>query len=570
MFLNSCDVLGGGLCGTKCSRYHTLEDLERQALYASETRPFLLNEYAHAMGNAVGNLQEYVALFEKYPNLVGGCIWDWVDQGLAKKGPDGKMFWAYGGDFDDSPNSANFCLNGLVFPDRGLTPKIAHVKYCYQDFAFRSVDLARYEIEIQNKFFFQDSAAFEFVWSLLKDGVEIDHGNVEVPVIAPRAKTVITLPIRTEQLQPGPEYIVTVAARLRRPTLWADAGYAIASQQFVLTPRQFTSKLPASAEPAPKVTERSGTTRIEGPDFSLEFDSANGRLREYTFKGVPVISQGPRFTVFRATIDNMRNQRTKLERLRDLQSKLVAFSVATQNTTVVVRVQHTAMAGSVRATGPIVAQASQQKSAANQRKRAPKNNKSNANRRKVSGPAGFRCAETYTVDGAGNVELVAELTPFGPLPDLPRLGYEMRVAAGFEQFTWYGRGPQDSYADRKESAAMGRYHGTVDAQFVNYPVPQENGNKTDVRWMTLRNGSGLGLRICGAQPLDVSVKHYATDNLHAAQHPYDLIKLPETVLNVDYRQGPLGNGSCGPPPLRKYVLEPKPVTYSFRIEPLAR
>jgi hypothetical protein len=183
-------------------------------------------------------------------------------------------------------------------------------------------------------------------------------------------------------------------------------------------------------------------------------------------------------------------------------------------------------------------------------------------------PAGFNLVEKYTVHGDGTIELESDVVPFGKLPELQRMGYEMRTPAGFEQFSWYGRGPHESYIDRKTSAALGEYRGTVDEQFVNYPVPQENGNKTEVRWLTLSNAAGKGFRIEGQQPLSASVRHYSTENLEAAKHPYDLVKLEETILNIDYRQAPLGNASCGAGPLDQYKIKRDPISFGFYIEPI--
>ena len=178
----NCDILGGGRLGKASNRYPSVDLLEQQAAYQVETdkRPFMINEYAHAMGNAVGNLQEYVDLFNKYPSLVGGCIWDWVDQGLIKDGPDGKPFWAYGGDFGDKPNDGNFCLNGLVFPDRSVNSKTLETKKAYQDFSFSVKDG---KVDIFNAYYFIDSSPFYFTWELRRDGKRIKDGKLDVPLI---------------------------------------------------------------------------------------------------------------------------------------------------------------------------------------------------------------------------------------------------------------------------------------------------------------------------------------------------------------------------------------------------
>ncbi len=524
----SCDVLGGGVAGEKQNRYLSLERLELQANYAEEKRPFLLNEYAHAMGNAVGNLQEYVDIFEKYSNLIGGCIWDWIDQGLIKEGPDGKPFWAYGGDFGDKPNDGNFCLNGLVFPDRSINAKTLETKKAYQDFAFR---LSGNQVEIFNKFYFHDTRAYTFTWTLLKNGVPAGKGVLTVPSIAPRQKHMVPLPAEILKLQPGNEYTLAVYALLKKEMRWAEQGYAIASEQFVVQPWDFATPEPASRAAAPRVSRSGDQVTVGGEGFSVKFDRKSGRFSGYQARGAELLRQGPRFSATRAVIDNERKQTKRLNRLKNLKSTLTKFEVEKAGTAQKVSVG----------------------------KRLELNGDASA---------GFEIEETYLVYGNGTIKLTSNITPFGKHPELHRIGYELMTPAGFEQFTWYGRGPHESYVDRKTSAFLGMYSGSVDEQFVNYPVPQENGNKTDVRWMSLQNKAGQGFKVFGQQPLDVSVRHYATANLDEAQHPYDLVKLEETILNVDYRQGALGNASCGAGvgPLEDYLIKSEPITFSFVIE----
>ncbi|MDA3925161.1 MAG: DUF4981 domain-containing protein [Kiritimatiellae bacterium] len=524
----NCDILGGGYLGKRTNRYMPVEGLEKQAVFEGEKRPFLLNEYAHGMGNAIGNLQEYVDVYNKYPALVGGCIWDWVDQGLIHTGPDAKPFWAYGGDFGDSPNDGNFCLNGVVFPDRSLNAKILEVKKAYQDFSFSMKDAA---VEIFNAFYFKDTSGYYFTWELRRDGVAVDDGELIVPLIMPRELALVGIPPECLALEIGSEYVFVVRARQRDKTLWGDKGFVVAYEQSILQPYSFD--ITQSVEkPVPFVASTDDITVISGNNFALTFNRKTGIIDYFEYEGKSLLVQGPKFTTWRAVIDNdRRNVFKKQGKLKELKSTLRKFDAVTEHNAVVVTVVRQERAG------------------------------------KGKWEFGFNIAERYTIYGSGVVEVDALIKPFGSLPYLPRVGYEMITPEGFEDFEWYGRGPQESYSDRKTSALFGVYSGTVDDQFVNYPYPQENGNKTDVRWMTLKNGD-CGFKVTGAQSLNCSVKHYTTDNLDEAKHPYDLKKIPNTIVNIDLEQAPLGNGSCGPKAMEKYIIKVEPKRFGFVITPL--
>ncbi|VGO19754.1 glycoside hydrolase family 2 TIM barrel-domain containing protein [Pontiella sulfatireligans] len=542
----TCDVMGGGAIGKKQNRYLTINLLEKQAVYEKDLRPYLLNEYAHAMGNSVGNLPEYVAVFEKHQKLIGGCIWDWIDQGLLKEGPDGKPFWAYGGDFGDLPNDGNFCLNGLIFPDRSVNAKTLETKKAYQNYSFA---LSGSTVEVFNKFYFIDSGGHGFFWSLLENGREIGSGKLDVAPVPPRGRAKATLPIDIAEFDPAKEYIVVVEARLAGEQPWAKTGYSVAAEQLMLQPWTFAGKVPILGKRIPVVSESGDAVEVKGVDFAVRFNRRSGEMESYSIRGEALLTQGPRFSAARATIDNERNTRSLLEFFTDLTETVSRFEVGNIRDAVTVSVEKK-LEGISRP--PVVSAWKKQK--------APP---------KKGGPAGFNLVELYTIHGDGTIELTSRVAPFGQVPELHRVGYELRTPAGFEQFVWYGRGPHESYIDRNASAFLGEYRGTVDEQFVNYPVPQENGNKTDVRWMSLRNNAGAGVQIRGRQPLSVSVRHYSTENLKAAKHPFDLVKLDETVLNIDYRQGPLGNASCGAGPLDQYKITRDPVSFGFFIEPLA-
>ena len=540
----SCDILGGGTVGgSPQNRYLSIQNLEKYVSY-KDKRPYLLNEYAHAMGNALGNLQEYIDTFEKYPKLVGGCLWDWIDQALIKKGPDGKNFYAYGGDFGDTPNDKNFCLNGIVFADRSINSKLLEVKKAQQDFSFAVIDAHKGEFEIFNKFYFKDSSEFYFTWKLLENGKVITSGKLDTTPIEARKKMIVRVPYDFDRLNTKAEHVVIITAHLQSEKVWAEKGYQVAFEQFVITPWDFKRTVAAVKGESPKTTESGDELIVSGKNFTVRFNKKSGEITDYTLKGIRQLIQGPRFSPHRAGIDNDRKISKKLQVFRNMKAQVTGFNISEGNGRVIVSVDK------------------------KYEKMYTYSVKNGKKKKTVKTKVGFELKESYEVFIGGLIQLTSTVTPFGKIPTLVRIGYELVTPAGLEQFSWYGRGPHSSYIDRKTSAVLGLYKGTVDEQFVNYPVPQENGNKTDVRWMTLSDDAGKGVKIYGQQPLSVSVRHYTTENIDTAKHPYDLKKIKETVINIDYRQGPLGNASCGAGPLDMYLIKKQPVTFSFCIDPL--
>jgi len=546
----SSDVLGGGngdSAKLSWKRYPNIDQLLAQAKCADE-RPFLLNEYAHAMGNAMGNLQEYVDTFEAHDKLIGGCLWDWIDQGLLKKGPDGKEFYAYGGDYGDTPNSGNFCLNGIIFSDRSVNAKTIETKKAYQDIAFKAIDLKKGKIAIFNKFFYKDSSSYDFIWELRENGKKVQGGKLNVPAIAARQVRQVQLPYQVAKFNATSEYVVIVSAHLKAKTWWADKGYEIAFEQFMVKPWNFEQVIPTSKSRTPQVAMNGDLITVTGKNFSATFDNRKGELVDYRAHGKQLITEAT-FSVTRALIDNDSKEKGQLNALKNLDITHSKFTVSKKANRVILTVHRT-----MQSQGP---------TNFSSKKKKKKKKKSKMKQSSFK----FDIQETFSIDGDGRLKVAAEVTPSGANFLIHRIGYEMKTPAGFEKFSWYGRGPHHSYPDRKTGAKLGIYEGTVDEQFVNYPVPQENGNKSDLRWASLSNDQGAAFKIFGDQALNVSVRHYTTKDLNDAKHPYDLKKLKETVLNIDFQQGPLGNASCGPTAMEKYRIPKKVSKHSFTITP---
>ena len=515
-----------------------------------DDKPFFVCEYAHAMGNAVGNLAEYWEVIDSHPRLIGACVWDWVDQGIRKyepgpAGPDGERPWyyAYGGDFDDHPNDGNFSCNGLILPDRQETPKLREVRKVYQYVAVTPEGIRNGTVKVRNKYFHTNLKDFDVRWTLSEEGREVQRGTLPPLDLAPGQEAVVTVPVSAAKLDRAREHFLRVSFHLRHDTPWAKAGYEVAWQQLAMQ-----DGIPA--RPAPDesrmanvdVREDAAGVTVSGKGFEARFDRATGTLDRLAYDGRTVISgNGPRLNVYRALTDNDTWLRGDFfnSGLSQLAHRTESFTVSRPS--------------DKEARVEVVTDA-----------------------RGFKG-SGFRHTAVYTVRGDGSVAVDNRFEPVGDLPPLPKLGLRLSLPAGYEDFTWYGRGPWESYPDRKSSEDIGLYHGTVSEQFTQYVRPQENGNKEDVRWAALTDKGGRGIAFEAHGDMAVTVSHFLPEDLDDARHRngqekryQPLIPRPETIVSLDAFQMGLGGASCGPPPLEEYRNPPMPVTFGVTLRPYRR
>ncbi|MBB6050937.1 glycoside hydrolase family 2 TIM barrel-domain containing protein [Armatimonas rosea] len=501
-------------------------------------KPFFVCEYAHAMGNAVGNLAEYVAAFESSPRNMGGCIWDWVDQGLTKRAPGGETYYAYGGDFDDKPNDGNFCCNGLVPPDRTPTPKLYEAKKCYQNIAITAEDLAAGRIQVTNKFSFTNLKEYVPHFVVTQDGKSISGGDLAPLNCAPGETVSVTLPLKKPSLKPGAEYFVTVSFRLSARTDWAEEDHEIAWEQL---------RLPWQAPPAPFVSlapldpsgqwvinlQKYGPGRIaftrNGANFEFVFNRDTGILERLTQNKKLVLSgRGLTLNVYRALTDNDSWLRRDFfeSGLSNLTPTVESFSYKSSadsgTMTVTVKSKWLGFKGN-----------------------------------------GLALSALYTLLRDGTVLVDWKLDPIGNLPSLPRLGARFSAPANYANMTWLGRGPSESYPDRKSAMDIGLWSKSVKDQYVPYVRPQENGNKEDCRWSALLDKDNTGLLIVAEdEPLAMSASNFLPEDLDNARHRQGEEKkynklVPRNEVNfcVDWLQMGLGGASCGPGPLGKYLCK---------------
>ena len=524
----------------------------RLAEYAarSQARPFIMCEYSHAMGNSSGNMWLYWDLIYAEPHLQGGFIWDWVDQSLrepiartptrtSRRPLAGEpTFWSYGGDYGPpgTPSDGNFCDNGLVAPDRRPHPGLFEVKHIYQYVHSDPVDLADRVVRVKNWHDFLNLAdVVDVYWKLSADGETVQEGTLATPAIAPGASSEITVPIAPFKPQPGVEYFLGLSFRLAADTPWAPRGHEIAWDQF---------PLPDSAPPATATAVFRGgllartngdSTEISGNDFKLTFDRVSGVLRSWKTGEAELLAGPWRPDFWRAPTDNDRGRKTTDSQgiWKDAHRtvRLENFQVidTPEKETIVVRTRHAL---------PVVS-------------------------------ALWETDYVVNEDGALSVEIA--FTPAGASdrPPMPRIGLQLVLPSRLEQIAWFGRGPQETYSDRKD-ALLGRYAGTVTRQFfADYANPGESGNKVEVRWIALSDASGHGLLAVGHEPLSVNASHYTAEDLAGAGHPFELEANQEIFLNLDLKQqGVGGDDSWGAWPHEQFLVPCQPYRYGFILAPV--
>ena len=527
----------------------------------NDQKPFFICEYAHAMGNSVGNLQEYWDVIEKYKRLIGGCIWDWVDQGLKKEipGKPGEYFYAYGGDYGDRPTNWTFCLNGLTTPDRSITPKMEEVKRVYQYIVIKAVDVLNGKVNIQNKYQFINLEKFDLSWELSCDGTIIEANNLARLSLDPGKSAEITIPFSKPQLKAGGEYFLKIIFKLRTDELWASRGHVVAWEQ-IPVPFSVPAVEPGSLQSfePPVFSEKEDWINVSGKTFELRFNKNVGTITDLIYFGIRILETkpeaiygvhpetdfiyqdttteeriaGPMLNIYRTPVDNDRK-----EFVRQWGNAGLSYNMKPEVESVVAEMHP----GFLKLEVAI-------------------NSKSGKG-------YSVRQHTTYKIYGNGFIDITTDFDPDKLDCPLPKLGFLMQMTDDFEKVSYWGAGPHENYRDRMRSAAIGCYENTVDEMFVPYLHPQDCGNRSAVRWFTVTNHNGIGMMIVADSLMNFSALHYAPLDLARANHPYELKKRKETILTIDMQHCGLGGRSCGPDPLKQYLLNTEKVTFSFSIRP---
>jgi len=508
-------------------------------------KPFFMCEYAHAMGNAIGDLKEYWDAIESHKRLIGGCIWEWVDQGVNKVIPGdttGKTFFAYGGDFGDKPNDGTFSIKGLVTSDRQVKPEMEEVKKVYQYIKIKPEDVLNGKVIITNKYSFINLDKFDITWSLAANGKVVQSGILPALNLQPDQSAIITVPFQKPVIVAGAEYWLNIAFRLREDAVWAKQGHIVASEQLAVPfPIVQPVVTPVTEIPDLEVAQNDNMVNFHGKAFGLTFDKVSGTISSLVYGNAPVIKNaqnGPMFNLFRARMDNDRTE----ERgpyiewgkagYDSLKYTLKSFNLNTIN--------------SKSATITTVTEALTR--------------------------SGFKVTTTitYTVYGNGFIDVKANFSPTKNDLDIPRLGLRLFLDQRLENVEWYGRGPHENYSDRKTSATFGQYQKKVAEMLEPYERPQGMANREDVRWLKIADAEDNGVLIVANGKLNFTTLHYTDQDLAKAEHLYQLKARKETVLSLDYEQLGIGNASCGPISLPQYYIPDSAATISFSLRPYNR
>lgn len=522
-----------------CPMYPSLEELKEYAARASD-RPLIMCEYAHSMGNSTGNLKEYWDLIESEKHLQGGFIWDWVDQGIERYSGKGEKYYAFGGDFggDTIPSDNNFCINGLVFPDREIHPALWEVKKVYQNIDFK---LNNTFVHIQNNYFFTNLNAFQFQWQLLEDGEEIGSGDFSEIDLNPGQSVDIALPMQRDLFAQDVDYVFTITAKTKTEWGLIPENHEIAWEQFELKSMRgfrFTN-----LDKFEKLIyfENDKILKINGNDFEFVFSKEQGKLIGWRSKSRNILSmpKSVEFNFWRGMTDNDFGNR--------FQKRAAVWKNAGEN--------------------PELLQF-------DFRKIGEKEIRIYTKHSLVNGIAIWNTI--YIVAANGELNIDNSFVPLqDSLPELPKLGLTFAIDSSYQQLNWYGRGPIESYWDRKSGAKIGVFSSSVEKQLVNYIRPQENSNHTDTRWFALRDNQGFGLLVAGNSLLNFSAQNYALEDFDQPdksknKHSVDIQRRPFVSLDIDIQQTGLGgDDSWGARPHHEYTLWAKPYRYQIRIIPFS-
>ncbi len=529
-----------GLSDIYCPMYARVPAL-RWHTNERQTRPLILCEYAHAMGNSNGNIKDYWELIDKYDQLQGGFIWDWVDQTYAKKDEKGHNIWAYGSDmgFVGVKNDSNFCANGLVAANRTLHPHIWEVKKVYQNIHFETVPMSNNQVRISNRFDFINLNSYQLTWTIKGNGKTVATGMVDMPEIKAHQSAVVTLNLPEIKAIPDTEYFLTIEATTKEATDLVPKGHIVAWEQFKLPATAITTATP-KINGVVDLNETANDITVKGKTFSTSFSKASGEMTSLQYNGKEYLLEGLRPNFWRAFTDNdvSNAMPVRCSIWKDAGSTLVLKNIRKKSTPDGVSLEMSYQAPKVES----------------------------------------QITVSYTILANGAIKVAYHFAPGDrALPEMPKVGMRMVLKGEFDQMQWFGRGPHENYIDRNSGAAIDLYKATVWEQFYPYNRAQETANKTDVRWMSLQNLQGEGIMVRGGQPLNVSCWNFPQEDIEYV--PFDIMrkhggsveKKDMVWVNIDLeQQGVGGDTTWGAKAHSEYTITPNTKSYSFEIIPIVK
>ncbi len=498
-----------------------------------ETRPLLICEYCHAMGNSPGDLKDYWDLFYKYPRLAGGFVWEWSDHSIKTRTDEGLEYYAYGGDFGDEPNDGNFCMDGLVYPDRTSHTGLLELKNVIAPVKTEAVNLAAGEIRITNLYDFKDLSHIKLNWKVEKDGEVIETGEIyDINLMSYQTMNVF-LPYKFPK-QAGGRYFLTVSYCQKYDTAWAEKGYEIGFEQFELPDGKIEKTAIKLADiPSIRVLKQDKKLIVSGMDFNYSFDLCYGSFSNIEFNGVKMICKNPKFNVWRAPMDNDRKIKVKWikEGYDRLQTHVYSVDIVSEDE------KHISIGTSFSlgayAQKPLI-----------------------------------HATAIWNIYGTGDIIMETKAKVREGVPYLPRFGLQLCMPQGNELVEYFGYGPHESYIDKRNCTRKGKFVSFVDSMHEEYLRPQENGSHYSTEWAQVTNLQGMGLMFLGMDDFSFNVSHFTPEDITEASHPYKLRKRNETIVNIDYMMSGTGSASCGPELLPRYQLLQQEISFKLRIKPI--
>lgn len=516
------------------------------------TRPLIQCEYAHAMGNSLGNFKDYWDVIRKYDIMQGGFIWDWVDQGLLATTESGEEYWGYGGDFgaENIQNDANFCLNGIVNPDRTPHPGLEELKKVYQDIHFKDVNFKTGQVTVFNEYFFTNLSNFNFSWSMFKDGNKIGDGQIEPFDLEPGATKVLTLNLPEIDLYSG-EYALQLFASTKNEWSLLPKGYTLAKEEFIAG--AYMPIFKNNTDDVIELSSQEDNLIFKSNNFEASFDVKTGKITTLDYGNGNILLQGIQPNFWRATTDNDFgfNMPKHFAAWKKATGHQALVSIELKDGNKVIDLATASEKRNIKNTWAIFKVVYQ----------LPDNM--------------AKIELEYKIDASGQITVTNALKDVNKdLPNIPRFGNNFILNTDYDQVNWYGRGPQENYQDRNTAAFVGNYKAKVSDLYFPYIRPQENGYKTDVRWVTFTNENGEGIKVMGPKLLSFSAHHQYNSDFDAGltkqqRHTTDIIARDLVNVNIDHIQmGVGGDTSWWARPLEKYQIKAENMSYSYSIIPV--
>ncbi len=495
-------------------------------------KPRIICEYAHAMGNGPGGLAQYQAVFNQHKSLQGHYVWEWCDHGLLVHDEQGRERYQYGGDYGDYPNNYNFCMDGLIYPDQRPGPGLREYKQVLCPVNIRPTQQCDVLL-VENRYWFSTLGDVEFKVAYQVDGKTIAQQTLSLPHLLPGEAEELQL---TAPVLPAGEVFINVEIVKRSTTSWSDAMHSLGEFQILRQQAVSRELLPLNQHSALRCETQQNSLVISGNQFALTFCRLSGELVSWLVDGEEIVGRAPHLTFFKPTIDNHKQEFEGLWQpyhVHLMQHNFRTMRHFSQGEDTVVEITST-----------------------------------------IAPPVfdfGMRCIYQWRITPAGHVSLDLSGTPYGNYQAIvPKIGLDFGISTRFKQVEYYGRGPGENYADSCQSNLIGHYRQPVESLFENYPFPQDNGNRQDVRWLSVEDEKGNGIFIQPSKPINFSLWPYSAEMLQQAQHINELEKGDYLTLNLDDQILGLGSNSWGSEVLDSFRVYLKPFHYGFTMVPFSK